>query len=107
MTKEYYECHVTMVSNHPAKVRAIVTALKWRFSMIDGDANLGDGVKMYATRQVNAKVPRDKVLADLHRMAEALAVVPYIEVVRRKVETVWYDDRIDKVCTDNCAACGA
>lgn len=107
--KTYYECHITMA---PSKghvrdaVRYIVEALGWKFSSIEGDIVLGDGIKWYATKHFNSrKLGNDEVITQLHLTANYLKHT--IEVVRRKVELVIYDDRSDKVrpCAGGCVEC--
>lgn len=113
----YYELHVTMqaeedgrlTSGMRSRVRAEVERLGWRFSAIDGDANLGDGVKLYATRQLSARRYTDESCIELlHETARILAKLPGVTVVRRKVERVIYDDRSSKVraaCDGACPEC--
>ncbi len=101
--RNYYECHVTIDGN-PEIVRPLVQETKWKFSAIDGDSNLGDGVKCYATRQLNAKIPANEVLENLHRVADWLQEKG-LKILRRKVEMVLYDDKIAKVCTGACIEC--
>jgi len=112
----YYELHVTMQAEEDgrlksgirARVRRAVEECGWRFSVIDGDINLGDGLKMYATRQMNRRSVEEGVVALLHQTADALATTPGVTVVRRKVERVIYDDRSSKVravCDGACPEC--
>lgn len=106
MKQSYYEAHVTMLGD-PAALRPLVEKIKWKFSCIDGDINLGDGVKCYATRQFN------KRLGDHGATRELLAAALYLlragaVVLRRKVETVIYDDRTETVralCDGGCLEC--
>lgn len=109
----YYELHVTMqtaedgrlTSGVRAEVRHAVEDRKWRFSVIDGDINMGDGLKMYATRQFSVRNSEAEVTTLLHETADALARLPGVEVIRRKVERVIYDDRSSKVRTTCDGAC--
>lgn len=100
----YYECHVTLEGD-PEKIRPVVESARWKFSCIDGDINLGDGVKCYATRQFNRRLPQDDIQGVLFRMADILAEEGF-KVLRRKVEMVIFDDRSSKVrCTGGCVEC--
>lgn len=109
--RQYYEAHVTMeVPTRIARehLKKKVESLRWKFSAIDGDINLGDGVKCYATRQFNARRGEDAVRHDLIATAQALADVTGVTVLRRKVELVIFDDRSKKVqaaCNGACPEC--
>lgn len=91
---QYYEMHVTFTgpSDEIRHYRKLVESSKWRYSSIDGDANLGDGVKRYATRQMNARTPVSEVTQLVKDMAAHLEKHGAI-ILRRKVEKVIYDDR--------------
>ncbi len=100
----YYECHVTLLGD-PHAIRPYVEAMKWKFSCIDGDPVLGDGIKCYATRHFHAGLGQDHVLAQLLDTAASLAELG-LSVLRRKVELVLYDDRSTKTrCTGACPEC--
>ncbi|CAN7603481.1 hypothetical protein [Bosea sp. LjRoot237] len=109
--KSYYECHVTMEApaadnDNRQRVKAAVDAIGWKFSAIEGDIVLGDGVKLYATRHFNTRLGDDRVVSLLHDAADTLAAQS-INVVRRKVERVLFDDRSAKVrpCDGGCLEC--
>lgn len=108
--KSYYELHITM--EEPAERReflraAVQSATGWKFSAIDGDIVMGDGVKFYATTHLNARLPERTVLLSLHQAADRLANAFSINVTRRKVERVLFDDRSSKVkpCDGGCPEC--
>lgn len=110
MNKTYYECHVTFTAEpdnprgvHPFK--AIVEGMGWVFSSIAGDANLGPGRKLYATKQLNARVGDEGARKTVLNTGAALRDAG-AKVLREKVEVVIFDTRSSKVqaCTD-CAAC--
>ncbi len=102
--KNYYEAHITMEGD-PQKLRPVVESVGWKFSCIEGDINLGDGVKCYATRQFNARVGDERIVQILNGTADGLASVA--KVLRRKVELVIYDDRSSLVrpCDGACPEC--
>src|SRR6185312_10268672 len=103
-TKSYYECHITL-DDDPDNTKYFVELTNWKFSCISGDIVLGDGVKCYATKHFNVKKHVDNVLYELHQMADFLQVCG-LNVIRRKVEHVIYDDRSVKVnCTGGCFEC--
>lgn len=106
MTKTYYECHVTMTGDRNLAEHAVANLLgTWRFSSIDGDANFGNGVKHYATIQLNTKIGLEAAVAQVLDAGKFLRFKG-LEVIREKVEEVLFDTRSSKVqaCTD-CAAC--
>lgn len=102
----YYEAHITLQAPRErlSEVRELVEAVGWRFSAIDGDPVLGPGTKMYATRHFNERLGSDGVLLELFKTADALGAL--VEILRRKVELVLYDDRSSKVrCDGACPEC--
>ncbi len=105
-TKSYYECHVTMLGD-PEKIKPIVESLtNWKFSAINGDPVLGDGVKCYATYFYKARFDQASVVSALHSIAQILNEAG-CNVIRRKVELVMYDDRSSAVntCDGACVEC--
>lgn len=110
--KTYYECHVTMVllptDEATRAAKKLTESLGWKFSQIEGDIALGDGVKSYATMHYNSRTPVEKVMDLLNGVADNLSSEG-INVIRRKVELVIYDDRSTKVqpgtCEGACVGC--
>lgn len=93
LTKPYYECHVTMHGD-PTHIKRTVEGLGWKYSAIDGDIVLGDGVKCYSTAHFNAdKFPKHEVTHFVRLHAEQLKRHDIV-VIRQKVEHVVYDERI-------------
>lgn len=109
MNKRYFEAHVTMEAppSEAPRVAAAVKAIGWRFSAINGDPILGDGVKMYATTHWNERIGIEVAVRRLHQAAGMLGAQH--KVVRRKVELVLYDDRSSAVstCDGACPECHA
>jgi hypothetical protein len=104
MAVSYFECHVTMVGD-ATLIRPEVENRKWKFSCIDGDPVLGDGLKCYATRLFNRKLGQETVQAELFRVASELAELGF-KVLRRKIELVIFDDKSSKVrCAGGCVEC--
>lgn len=104
MTISYYEAHVTLLAE-PSAARPLVEGLGWKFSAIDGDPVLGAGVKCYATMLFNLRIGEAEALKRLHTVANTLKASG-LQVTRRKVEQVIYDDRSDKVrCEGDCPEC--
>jgi len=103
--KRYYEAHVTMLGM-PGEGRTLVERIRWKYSCIDGDANLGDGVKCYATRQFKGTLTEQQVVGLLNDAANLLAEHGH-KVIRRKVEVVIFDDRSEAVqpCDGACPEC--
>lgn len=90
-TKRYFECHVTMIGD-PGLIRPIVEEVKWTFSAIDGDVDLGAGVKCYATRQFNERSGLPQAIGAVSQISEALQKCG-VTVLREKVELIVYDRR--------------
>ncbi len=101
MSKQYYECHITMLGDSVVLKALVKTHTNWKFSAIDGDPTLGAGIKCYATRHFNAKFPDETVLKFLHETADILEAAG-ANVIRRKVERVLYDDRSSTVRLGSC-----
>jgi hypothetical protein len=103
--RHYYEAHVTFTG--PRVFEDLVKHHNWRYSAIDGDANLGDGVKQYATRQYNSRLEVGEIIHLLDEMAKILSDNG-ASVVRVKLEAVLYDSRSSLVrpCDGSeCATC--
>lgn len=109
----YYEAHITVDTFNPKAPESILRELietnNWRYSRIDGDINLGQGVKSYATKQFKASLNIELILQELHMLADRLAEHGWT-ILRRKIELVMYDDRSSKVrilCQGNCPECNS
>jgi hypothetical protein len=117
MSKRYFEAHVTFTAGDNSRTtdptywaRFLVERNKWKFSQISGDANLGPGAKMYATRQMNERIGVDEAIKQLEAMATILDKSPETDtykVLRKKIELVLFDDRSDLVpaCNGACYEC--
>lgn len=93
MSKIYYECHVTFMADPKDHSTSMgPTGMGWKFSQIDGDPVLGEGVKSYFTRQFRNSLHLDSIKAEVDQVAEVLIAEGY-EVLRRKVELVVYDSK--------------
>lgn len=92
---QYYECHITVEGNKELAEHCIA-AFGWKFSAIDGDPSLGDGVKCYATIHYNNRVPLVEVIDRVQSAAKKLRN-DGLNVVREKVEMVVYDTRSKSV----------
>lgn len=105
MTKQYYECHITMEGD-PKTIRPIVEKTKWKFSAIHDDIVLGEGLKCYATMHYNIRKKEGVVMGHLLDTSIKLKEAG-IKVIRRKIERVLFDDRIDKpgTCDGACVGC--
>lgn len=113
MAVNYYESHLTLNTFNPlypeSILKELIEANNWRYSKIDGDINLGSGVKAYATRQFNARLNIEIILQELHSLANKLKDFGWT-ILRRKVELVMYDDRSSQVrvmCQGNCPECNS
>lgn len=92
---QYYECHIT-IEGDSAATEAVVNQLGWKFSAIDGDPVMGKGVKCYATKHFNAKLPAEAVADTVGLVADELRSLG-CNVTREKVELVIHDTRAKSV----------
>lgn len=90
--KEYFECHITIAGSKSVDVQWSVELIGWTFSEIDGDPDLGKGVKQYATKHFNYRHSTEFVIEQLTDAAEKLRGYG-CNVLREKVEVVIYDKR--------------
>lgn len=109
--KQYYECHITIARPEFIStamillVQNLIKSKKWKYSAIDGDPFLGDGIKLYATRHFNIKLPEEEVLQKLNSVADFLEESGF-KVVRRKIEKVIYDTKlVNAKCNGGCKEC--
>jgi hypothetical protein len=79
----------------PSIVEQYVNTTGWKFSAIDGDPDLGYGIKCYATRQYNEKMPLDDIIRHLTATASGLEHFG-VKILRKKIEHVIYDKRENK-----------
>lgn len=94
--KQYYELHITMLGV-PNLVKQVVEQIGWKFSCIDGDPTLGEGVKCYATTHLHSSLSLKEVKHFLNIATENLEIYSAAEcitVLRKKVEFVVYDELI-------------
>lgn len=89
----YYECHITVLPNSYWSVALLEQRIPhdgWHFSKIDGDPNLGAGLKCYATKHFPAQTDFLSVLDQLDKTARALQAHD-VHVIRTKIELILYD----------------
>lgn len=90
MTEFDYECHITLKAESPLQHHAIknyVEYAHWRFSMIQGDPDLGTGIRCYATQLYHNK---EVAIAMTNMMTEYFRSLGF-HVVRCKVEQIIMD----------------
>lgn len=91
--KQYYECHITMMGD-PTTIAKATDVMGWKFSKIDGDPDLGAGIKCYATHQFNGKYTKEFILDVLNETAAEIENFSMCQILRKKIELVIYDERI-------------
>lgn len=94
--KQYYECHVTLLGDPEEIKKALGRHVSpyWAFSCIDGDIDLGGGVKCYLTRQFNHRVQTVKMITMMWEIGNHIVELSGAKILRLKVEDVIYDERI-------------
>jgi hypothetical protein len=90
--KQYYECHVTLTGMASVWAEKWIKDAGWTYSRIDGDPDLGAGVKQYATKHFNVRKSQEKIIDEMRRLALSLTLRG-CEVLREKIELVIYDRR--------------
>lgn len=104
VSKQYYEAHVTMFGDREW-LETVTKSLHWKFSAIDGDPNLGDGVKLYATIQLPKRIGEEAAIKTLHTVALVLEKTG-AKILRKKIELVLFDERTVKFkCNGACPEC--
>lgn len=94
---QYYECHITIEGDRKIIEDVVTNAVGWKFSAIDGDPSLGEGVKCYATMHYNNRIPLMEVIDRVQTTAKNIAAFGHMKIVREKVEIVVYDTRSKSV----------
>lgn len=92
MSNQYYECHVTMIGV-AAEIEHSVSKIGWKFSKIDGDPILGEGIKCYATKHYPVKIEANDVVTFVREASSAMKNCGHT-VLRDKVELVIYDSKL-------------
>ena len=101
--KPYYEMHITMLGSKDI-LAPMVKKMGWKFSAIDGDPVLGDGIKCYATAWLSPRrISQDEAVLTLTGTADILKHWG-ANVIREKIELVIYDTRKGR-CNGACQEC--
>jgi len=80
-------------------IKKVVEAVKWKFSCIDGDITLGEGVKCYATMHYSIRHKETEIIEWVADISRIFRYMQHINVLREKVELVLYDKKIGKLVT--------
>ena len=88
--KKYYECHITLIAKPESKTH-LEKETGWKFSIIDGDPLLGDGIKSYLTRHYPKTMSEADIIKEM-KYASDICIVHGFDVLRAKIELVLYDD---------------
>lgn len=89
--KAYFECHITFTK---PKDTAPLKIEHWKFTSIDGDPVLGDGIKSYYTRQYNGNTDVKEIVKTMDALIPIINKEKDHKVLRTKVELVLYDNRL-------------
>lgn len=94
MAGKYYEAHIT-ITGFRDEIKTVVENYGngWKFSAIDGDIVLGEGVKCYATKHYKKDIYNDVMIAKLQEEVKQYKKLlgGAGVVVRSKVELIIYD----------------
>ena len=90
---KYYECHITMLLKPNTKIEKQHRG-QWKFSQIDGDPVLGDGVKSYLTTFYPEHMTLEEIVDEMNYKAESIRGIYDAKILRTKVELVVYDERV-------------
>lgn len=74
-------------------IEKAVISVGWKFSSIDGDPILGEGIKCYATKHFPVKIDVEQVIENVKGVSKALSDLGH-NVIRDKVELVVYDSKL-------------
>ena len=92
MTQPYYETHVTFEGDN-AMGESVVNLMGWRYSRIDGDPVVGEGVRQYATKHFNLRQHEEHIWEEMTQVKHNLEVRG-LKVTRMKIEKVLRDERL-------------
>lgn len=96
--KQYYECHITIdpyTKIHVGRIdeiKKIVLRHKWKFNAINGDPELGNGLKCYATMHYSIRNTKEVILNKLLITRDKF-LNEGLTIIRAKIEMVVYDSR--------------
>lgn len=94
-----FECHITIAIPEEQQshwiiegLKVRVEAVKWSFSCIEGDPQLGERTHCYATNYY----PDQDTAIEMTKAVAGVLRDKGMNVVRTKVEHVVYDSRLEK-----------
>ncbi len=97
--EDIYEAHIT-IDAHPSEVSYLekfcTTDTYWKFSKIDGDPVLGNGVKVYFTAHAKDIAGYLLLKAQMKIVSKAFSVYKLYmnsKIVRMKIEKICFDVR--------------
>lgn len=88
----YYKCHITLAKQECVSPIQAIEALGWKYSAIDGDPDLGEGLLEYATTHYLPDWVVTDVIDEMAKVTEVLTICGH-RVIRQKVELVIYDTK--------------
>lgn len=75
----------------PDTIQGTVESLGWKFSKIDGDPTLENGVKCYATKHYNKKYSLSLIIDVVAETSQEINRFCGAEILREKVQLVVHD----------------